>query len=164
LRRSQRRGSRGRRRPRNWSLSPLKISACSIRSSPDSAQRAITLISSSTRSMASIRAGAAQPQMVEGHLIEEDGLTWTSRLYASSPVGWPAPDTGPSRWSLSLPGQLENDCGTTSSNPLSSQGRVRCELVQKKCRSFTHKMSPARSRPAVKSTGTTYRSERSSLC
>ena len=98
MRRSQRRGSRGRRRPRNWSLSPLKISACSIRSSPDSAQRAITLISSSTRSMASIRAGAAQPQMVEGHLIEEDGLTWTSRLYASSPVGWPAPDTGPSRW------------------------------------------------------------------
>ena len=33
----------------------------------------------------------------------------------------------------------------------SLQGRVRCELVQKKRRSFTHKMSPARSRPAVES-------------
>jgi len=30
---------------------------------------------------------------------------------------------------------------------ISLQGRVRCELVQKKRRSFTHKMSPARSRP-----------------
>ena len=34
---------------------------------------------------------------------------------------------------------------------ISLQGRVRCELVQKKRRSFTHKMSPVRSRPAVES-------------
>ena len=53
---------------------------CSTRSSPSTGQPATTPISCSIRSTVSTRTGQAQPQMVEGHEVEADGLTWTLHL------------------------------------------------------------------------------------
>jgi peptide/nickel transport system substrate-binding protein len=73
---SPHRGSGGRRGPTNWSSFPPKISAVvtGIRSTRNHAYLVFDTLYGIDTSW------TAQPQMVEGHQVEEDGLTWTLTL------------------------------------------------------------------------------------